>query len=86
MTEDYLHLLLNKNKYMPLEKEAWKMYIYQYLERDNYETFDLPNIPLGTPDKLLNPDFKKPICMIYGEKDWIRKKENEFGYDIVQLS
>ena len=39
---------------MPEDKEAWSLYICQYLVKDSYESYDLPNIPLGTKDKLLN--------------------------------
>ena len=37
------------------------------------------NIPLGTDDKLGDPNFGIPLQIIYGENDWMGKAEQYFG-------
>ena len=30
--------------------------------------------PLARRDRLLNPEFKMPISIVYGDNDWVRKE------------
>lgn len=37
----------------------------------------LAHIPLATKDKLLNPKLNVPICIIYGDDDWLTEVEED---------
>ena len=40
-------------------------------------------IPLGSPDKLANPDFPIPISFVMGRDDWVRYSDEDFGENVV---
>lgn len=37
----------------------------------------LAHIPLGTAEKLLNPNFRFGVSFVYGDSDWIRKIDED---------
>ena len=37
----------------------------------------LAHVPLGTAERLLNPNFKFGVSFIYGDSDWIRKIDED---------
>mmetsp|Transcript_24695 Transcript_24695/g.38429 ORF Transcript_24695/g.38429 Transcript_24695/m.38429 type:complete len:139 (+) Transcript_24695:824-1240(+) len=45
-----------------------------------------PKLPLGTDDKLNNPEFPIPISFVYGSNDWTRVVDTDFGKKIVETN
>ena len=52
----------------------------------NFDTSLLAHLPLGTEDKLCNPDFPIPICFIYGGIDFMLLYEDEYGKKVVEIN
>ena len=38
----------------------------------NFESRMLAHLPMGTPEKLLNPDLPFPVSIMYGDTDYMR--------------
>ena len=45
----------------------------------------LAHVPLGTPDKLLNPKLKFGVSFIYGDSDWIRPIDEDAPDRVVEM-
>jgi len=43
-------------------------------------------VPLGHEDKLCNKEFPIPISFIYGEKDWVRSVDSDYGKLVVEAN
>ena len=53
----------------------------------NWDSNILAHIPLGTEDKLCNPEFPIPICNIYGDKDHVGLLyEDEYGKKVIEAN
>lgn len=46
----------------------------------------LAHVPLGTKEKLLNPDLKFGVSIVYGDSDWIRAIDEDAPDQIVNKS
>ena len=46
----------------------------------------LAHVPLGTKEKLLNPDLKFGVSIVYGDSDWIRAIDEDAPDRIVAQS
>ena len=44
------------------------------------------HVPLGTKDKLCNPDFPVPISLVYGANDWMDFYEAHFGKEVIRVN
>jgi len=40
-------------------------------------------LPLGTEDKLANPNFPIPVSFFYGSRDWVRNIDQDFAQNCV---
>lgn len=76
-------------------KEIVSRYLYQIFSRPGTTEFGLmicfnfslqAHLPLGTPEKLLREDFPIPVSFIYGENDWTRVVDQDFGKQIVDVN
>jgi pimeloyl-ACP methyl ester carboxylesterase len=46
----------------------------------------LAHLPLATKDILLNPKLNVPICIIYGDDDWLTEVEEDAPQKIVKMN
>ena len=44
-----------------------------------------PDYPLGTEEKLFNPDFPCPFSFVYGDNDWTRRVDKYYGKECIQV-
>ena len=52
----------------------------------NFDNNMMAYLPLGTKDKLCSPSFNIPISFIYGDIDWIRIYERQYGAEVVKVN
>ena len=43
-------------------------------------------LPLGTPEKLANPDFPIPVSFIMGDVDWVRFADEDYGKVCIEAN
>ena len=67
-------------------------YMYHLLMRKSTSDYSLmilfnqglvAMLPLGTTDKLSNPDFPIPVSFVMGENDWVRFADEDYGQQCV---
>ena len=58
----------------------------EYAIMVNFNISLQPYLPLGTEEKFCNPDFPIPISFIYGENDWTRITDSDFGKKCVEVN
>ena len=47
----------------------------------------MSHLPLGTEEKLSNPDFPIPISFIYGDQDWVYNfVDGDYAKNCVQAN
>lgn len=44
------------------------------------------HLPLGTKEKLANPEFPIPVSFIYGDNDWTRVVDQDFCKVCIQAN
>lgn len=68
------------------EKQAIADFFYQIIMRRGTTEYAIlimfnptltAHLPLGTPDKLGNPDFPVPISFFYGDEDWVANVDED---------
>lgn len=42
--------------------------------------------PLGTPDLMCSPELPINVSFIYGDHDWVRDSEQDFGKKVVEIN
>lgn len=70
------------------QKTAIADYIYHLFMKKSTSDYSLmilfnqgmqAQLPLGTPDKLANPNFPIPVSFIMGSEDWVRYLDEDYG-------
>lgn len=70
-------------------------YLYQIFMRNgtteygillNFDFSLMAYLPLGTVEKLSNPEYQIPFSFIYGENDWTRVVDEDYGKNCVEAS
>ena len=70
-------------------------YFYQIFTRPGTSEFALmitfnfslqPYLPLGTPEKLASPEFPIPVSFVYGDNDWTRVVDQDFGREVTKVN
>ena len=42
------------------------------------------HLPLGTKEKFANPNFPIPVSIVMGDRDWMRKCDDDYGKICVE--
>ena len=70
-------------------------YLYQIFMRNgtteygillNFDFSLMAYLPLGTVEKLSNSEYQIPFSFIYGENDWTRVVDEDYGKNCVEAS
>mmetsp|Transcript_4880 Transcript_4880/g.7325 ORF Transcript_4880/g.7325 Transcript_4880/m.7325 type:complete len:149 (-) Transcript_4880:37-483(-) len=73
-------------------KEAVCDYVYHLLMRKSSSECSImvlfsnglqAHLPLGTPEKLANPDFSLPVSFVMGSEDWVRFCDEDYGEVVI---
>ena len=68
-------------------------YMYHLLMRKSTSDYSLmilfnqglvAALPLGTPDKLSDPNFPIPVSFVMGDNDWVRFADEDYGQICVE--
>ena len=57
---------------------------YAIMVNFNYSLY--PHFPLGTADKLCNPDLPIAVSFIYGSNDWTRVVDDDFAIKVIEIN
>ena len=77
-----------------VQKEALRDYLFHIIYRKGTSEYGLmicfkmglrADYPLGVEEKLMNPDFPIPFSFVYGENDWTRRVDKDFGTNCIEV-